>query len=352
MQEKTVAEASGTMTAESIASYLRHEEEQGGSAGAMSSYRRITAMLYRWLPEDKTLTKARLSDWRQSLRDHGYSPETEQSYIKCVNRYLGYIGRPDLRFSRGRARDLTGKQFGYLTALEPTGERYRSNILWRCRCACGREVEYPATRLLTGNTLSCGCLKGEHIKAVNKYYGGTSLRQSIAEQVVSTRSASGYTGVTKKRDKWKAYIKYKGQNISLGCYTNLEDAVRARARGKELVQADALGLLEYYEQLHKNDPERPSREKIRQMQQSKGPEPPGEPRTRAVRNNNTSGYPGVHRKRDKWAAKITHQKVTYQLGAFERIEDAVAARQAAEQQLREDPALFPGWVLQNRGSGK
>ena len=286
------------------------------------------------------LTKDRLLSWRQALKDHGYSPDTELNYVKGINRYLDYIGQSDLRFNRGKPKDIAGKQFGYLTAIEPTGEKNRKDLIWRCVCKCGKEVEYPATRLLTGNTLSCGCLKGEHFKAINKYYGGTSLRQSIEEKVHSTKAMSGYTGVTTKRGKWKAYIRYKGQNTSLGCYTKLEDAVKARARGKELVQMDALGLLDFYEELHKDDPARPNREQVRQMQEKPLPEPPAELRIKATRSNNTSGYPGVHRKRDKWAAKITYQKVTYQLGTFENIDGAIAARQEAERLLLADPQKF------------
>lgn len=352
LMEKPAVETPCIMTPESVSAYIHHEEERGISERSMRNFKLITKSFFEWLPDDKVITKERLKSWRQGLKDHGYTANTELNYVKGINRYLDYIGRSDLRFNRGKPKDIAGKQFGYLTAIEPTGEKNRKDLIWRCICKCGKEVEYPATRLLTGNTLSCGCLKGEHFKAVNKYYGGTSLRQSLAEQVHSTRAMSGYTGVTKKRDKWKAYIKYKGQNISLGCYTKLEDAVKARARGKELVQMDALGLLDFYEELHKDDPERPNREKVRQMQEKPLPEPPIEPRMRATRNNNTSGYPGVHRKREKWTAKITYQKVTYQLGTFGRIEDAIAARQAAELQLRNSPAQFPEWVLQNRRDGK
>lgn len=348
LMEKPAAETPCIMTPESISAYMQYEIDRGASENARRNYRKITKAVYEWLPEDKALTKDLLLSWRQGLKDHGYSPDTELNYVKGINRYLDYVGRSDLRFNRGKAKDIAGKQFGYLTAIAPTGEKHRKDFIWRCQCRCGKEVEYPATRLLTGNTLSCGCLKGEHFKAINKYYGGTSLRQSIEEKVHSTKAMSGYTGVTTKRGKWKAYIRYKGQNISLGCYTKLEDAVKARARGKELVQMDALGLLDFYEELHKDDPERPNREKVRQMQKKPLPEPPTEPRIKATRNNNTSGYPGVHRKRDKWAAKITYQKVTYQLGTFSRIEDAIDARQTAELHLRNAPELFPEWVLQNR----
>lgn len=344
MIENTLATAYGqtpwVMTSESISEYIQHEADCGASENALRCYRRITKAAYEWLPEDKVLTKDRLLLWRQSLKDRGYASNTELNYVKGINRYLNYVGRSDLRFNRGRPKDIAGNQFGYLTAIEPTGKKNRKDYIWRCICKCGKEVEYPATRLLTGNTLSCGCLKGEHFKSVNKYIDGTSLRQSIEEQVHSMRAASGYTGVTIKRDKWKAYIKYKGQNISLGCYTKLEDAVKARARGKELVQMDALGLLDFYEQLHKDDPARPNREQVRQTQKKALPELPPEPRIRATRNNNTSGYPGVHRRRNKWVAKITYQKVTYHLGAFDTKDEAITARQEAEQLLFADYQKF------------
>lgn len=53
--------------------------------------------------------------------------------------------------------------------------------------------------------------------------------------------------------------------------------------------------------------------------------------------SNTSGYPGVYRqkKTGKWAAQITFKGKTYYLGAFERIEDAVAARKRGEK-MHED----------------
>ena len=278
------------------------------------------------------------------MKDHGYSAQTELNYVKGINRYLDYMGLSEIRFNRGKAKDIAGKQFGYLTAIEPTGGKHRKDIVWRCRCKCGKEVEYPATRLLLGNTVSCGCLKGAHFKEINKYIDGTSLRQALEEQVYSTKAASGYTGVTIKRGKWQAHIKYKGQHISLGCYTNLEDAVKARARGKELVQADALGLLDFYEELHKDDPALPDRAQIKMQNKQVKKEPPTPIGIRATRSNNTSGHPGVSRKRDKWAAKITFEKVTYQLGSYINIEDAIAVRKEAEQKLREDPVSFPDWA--------
>ena len=328
MQTKSQTEitASYVMTFDNIAAYIQSENDRGVSKDSIRIAKRITKALFDWLPEDKVITKERLLQWRQDLKDHGYTAQTELNYVKGINRYLDFMGFSDIRFNRGKPKDLRDREFGFLKAIEPTGAKNRKDIIWRCQCRCGKEVEYPATRLLLGNTVSCGCLRGAHFKEANKYIAGTSLRQSIEEQVVSTRAKSGYTGVTVKRGKWLAYIKYKGQNVNLGCYEKLEDAVKARARGKELVQLDALGLLDFYEELHKDDPALPDRAKVREDNKTPKQIPPPSPILPAVRSNNTSGHPGVHRKREKWAAKITYKKVTYQLGVYEDKDGALAAR--------------------------
>lgn len=93
----------------------------------------------------------------------------------------------------------------------------------------------PAKWLQTRNTLSCGGLRGEHLKETNQYFDGINLRRSVSESVFSTHAESGYTGVTKKRGKWKTYIRYKGRNYSLGSYTVLEDTIKAGSRGKAIV---------------------------------------------------------------------------------------------------------------------
>ena len=70
---------------------------------------------------------------------------------------------------KGKApEDLTGKKFGRLTALFPTGERFRSSIVWRCRCDCGNEKDVPAVRLKTGHTQSCGCAVHQRLYAYER----------------------------------------------------------------------------------------------------------------------------------------------------------------------------------------
>lgn len=62
---------------------------------------------------------------------------------------------------RTRWRDVTGQRFGYLVAIEPTDDRVRHGIVWRCLCDCGNTKDAPSSRLLRGYVKSCGC-KGDY----------------------------------------------------------------------------------------------------------------------------------------------------------------------------------------------
>ncbi|WP_425128151.1 HNH endonuclease [Burkholderia pseudomallei] len=62
--------------------------------------------------------------------------------------------------SQRLARDLTGRKFGRLTAIERAGRSEEGVILWKCTCECGGNKVVRSTYLLQGNTLSCGCARG------------------------------------------------------------------------------------------------------------------------------------------------------------------------------------------------
>ena len=61
----------------------------------------------------------------------------------------------------GKFVDLTGQRFERLTAVEPTERRRGASVVWRCICDCGKEVFAVVGDLKSGNTKSCGCLRGE-----------------------------------------------------------------------------------------------------------------------------------------------------------------------------------------------
>lgn len=62
----------------------------------------------------------------------------------------------------GRATDLRGKVFGRLTVLYRV-ENKGNSVTWKCKCECGNIKEIIGSSLTTGNTLSCGCYNKEKI---------------------------------------------------------------------------------------------------------------------------------------------------------------------------------------------
>jgi hypothetical protein len=57
-------------------------------------------------------------------------------------------------------RDLTGRRFGRLEAIEFMGLNHHASA-WKCRCSCGTTVIVRADHMLSGATTSCGCFRRE-----------------------------------------------------------------------------------------------------------------------------------------------------------------------------------------------
>lgn len=73
------------------------------------------------------------------------------------------------------SRSITPKQpFGRLIALEDIGKSKHNRRIWRCVCACGKEVEVQANYLKNGEVASCGCLRVD--KKANFRHGHRAAR--------------------------------------------------------------------------------------------------------------------------------------------------------------------------------
>jgi hypothetical protein len=69
-------------------------------------------------------------------------------------------------------KDWTGQKFNMLTAISDTGKSTNGSnkrVIWLFRCDCGKNIELEATRVVNGNTTSCGCLRS------NEYEGEKQL---------------------------------------------------------------------------------------------------------------------------------------------------------------------------------
>lgn len=68
----------------------------------------------------------------------------------------------------GTPLDLTARVFTRLTVLSRAGHDRHGFVLWLCECECGAVVRIRARSLTAGLTKSCGCLKAESMRRVQR----------------------------------------------------------------------------------------------------------------------------------------------------------------------------------------
>ena len=76
-----------------------------------------------------------------------------------------------LKLMNDRIYDISGRQYGHLTAIE-IAERRGKRTYWRCLCDCGKECLVSRENLSTGKTQSCGHLRADSISRVRAHGDG------------------------------------------------------------------------------------------------------------------------------------------------------------------------------------
>lgn len=89
----------------------------------------------------------------------------KDSVNKIKARGHSYCGRCD------GIKDIEGNRFGRLVAIELFGkETNEEGVSWVCECDCGNLSAVNVSRLISGNTRSCGCLLKEEMgEKVHQY---------------------------------------------------------------------------------------------------------------------------------------------------------------------------------------
>lgn len=122
--------------------------------------------------------------------------------------------------------DITGLQFGRLTAIRHIGSCSWGRAIWRCLCTCGKDTAVTAKNLRNGHTRSCGCLLREVLasrESPTLRHGMTGM--SIHKAWISMRSRCfdsrnpcypSYGGrgirICKRWDSFEQFAKDMGQH--------------------------------------------------------------------------------------------------------------------------------------------
>lgn len=136
--------------------------------------------------------------------------------------------------------DLTKQMFGELTVIKKShNDPITRSPMWLCKCSCGVEKAIHGYALVHGHYKSCGCKQAEKRDLGAKRHiakdAVDGTRKTSFTSKLHVGNKSGHKGVIfiATRDKWKAYIGFKGKQISLGYFTDKDQAIAARKTAEE-----------------------------------------------------------------------------------------------------------------------
>lgn len=202
-----------------------------------------------------------------------------------------------------RKLNLVGQRFGKLIAvkeLPPTtkGGNYR----WECRCDCGNTVIVRGGALTSGHTKSCGCFRNLR-----------NLRFGRLTALKPTGKKSGSNAIWLCQCECGNQIEVSTDNLRSGGVRSCGCLLREKARELSAENRKKLAQNEWKDGtcLHRLTAKTPTRSQ--------------------------SGRKGVYfnNRRNKYVAFITLRRKRKFLGYFTKFEDAVKARERAEEELFE-----------------
>ena len=195
--------------------------------------------------------------------------------------------------------DLTGKTYGELIALH-RAEHQRKNggVWWTCRCSCGSTYDVPATLLVKGRRTHCPD------RSHKRNYASADISGQHFSRLVAQYP-------TEKRDG-------KG-SVIWHCLCDCGNEVDVPYNSLVYCSMRSCGC-----QKKEND------QKLQDNLAHVDGTSIDAIRSQKIPTSNTTGYRGVYFIRGKYVAKIVFQKKGYYCGAYRNIEDAVKARQEAE----------------------
>ena len=135
-------------------------------------------------------------------------------------------------------KNIAGRKYHFLTALYPLKERSeKGEVIWRCRCDCGNEINVTYNELVYSNLRSCGCKKKAHALRMQEFL--TRADQTSIDRLrsknLSSANSSGVKGVYFHKGKWIAKIVFQYKQYHLGRFATKEEAIEARLEGERLL---------------------------------------------------------------------------------------------------------------------
>lgn len=126
----------------------------------------------------------------------------------------------------GKVIDIAETRYGSLVAKRFVGiENHKA--MWECACDCGNTVIVASNNLRTGNTISCGCLRGHRPNPTlakdnpRLYNVWAAMKRRCYNRSCARYSVYGGRGIT-VCDEWQKFEPFYKWAVSTGYNENAE----------------------------------------------------------------------------------------------------------------------------------
>lgn len=97
--------------------------------------------------------------------------------------------------------DLVGRRYGRWTVLSFSHKKPAGEIMWNCRCECGKERPVKAASLESGRSTSCGCFHREQVSnhgmtGLPTFKSWESMKQRCLNPNATSHDRYGGRGIT------------------------------------------------------------------------------------------------------------------------------------------------------------
>ena len=184
--------------------YLKDEEREPGT---IEKYLRDIRDFTAWAG-NREFSKELAANWKDHLKSKGYRPETINSKLSALNKYLAFLGRGDCRVKylkiqrklfRRADRDLTKEEYKRL--LEAAGDSGKERLALLMEVICATGIRVSEVKYITVEAAQTGrtdvSLKGKirtilipH-KLCRKLQKYAKKQKIVSGEVFLTRSGKG-----------------------------------------------------------------------------------------------------------------------------------------------------------------
>ena len=144
--------------------------------------------------------------------------------------------------NRNTPKSLIGNKYGKLLVLEDSGQRTKQRrIIYKCQCDCGRVALVSSACLVSGDTISCGCLK----QSRGEYYIEQCLKNN---NIIYEREFTNYLLKSEKNGYYRFDFALFKSNLLIGLiefdgkqhFEQLDEHIFTKSRLEEIQHNDKI----------------------------------------------------------------------------------------------------------------